>query len=762
VDLVHCATAPKQFLTTRRWRPWQNLGHCSDRCSRSFAPALTLVAGLSASTALFGAEAVVEWDPVDDARVSHYEVHWGEAPGTYEHTQTTTSYSATLPELVEGQTYYVAAKACSDALALCSDPSEELVFTAEYATPVARFTADKTAGEAPLTVTFTNTSEGLIEHCEWALGDGTTRTGCALTYTYGTAGHFSVGLTVTGPGGSATANEVDLITVTTPPADPDPVAALPLEAGEVHVDHEWQRVDFQHTYAEPIVIAKSLSSYDGNPAVLRIDAVDRTGFWVRVQNWDYLSDTHATEAVGYLVVERGIHELPDGQWLEADRLDLDGTGERQTDFIAPFTQVPVVISNLMSANDPAAVTTRQRHIGKSGFSVRLQGAEADTSAHGAETVAYLAWEPSFGEIDGLPFAVGATGDEVTHTPQRVAYGTSTSAAPVLLMDMQGTDGGDTANLRWQGKDNIAFHVWVDEEQSRDSEVSHTTETVGYIALFTETTALPIDPAPADIIEVGEVEADNTWQRIDFAQTFTDPVVIAKAMTANEAEPYTVRISDVDATGFSLRLQEWQYLDGVHGIERVAYMAVERGRHQLPNGTWIEAGELTTEATNTFARAAYQAPFDSAPIVLTSLASDNDPWPAAVRIRNVELHGFDLGMRLEEAATQVHGAETVSYIAWQRSEVEWAGLHIEASATGDTVTHAKHTITYAAPATVPPLVFAGMQSTDGGDTAETRCDRWDGTSLDLWIEEEQSRDTETGHITETVGYLVISEITDLLP
>ncbi|AGA91773.1 PDK repeat-containing protein [Thioflavicoccus mobilis 8321] len=734
--------------------------------TRSSLLALVLVAGLSASTELraAAAEAGLGWDPVDDERVTHYEVYWGEASGTYEHTLTATSNVANLPGLVEGQTYYAAVKACSEALDLCSDFSEELVFTADYAEPIAGFNVDKTAGEAPLTVTFANTSEGVIEQCEWALEDGATLSGCTLAYTFDTAGSYSVSLTVTGPGGTATMDRADLIEVTAPPPDSDPgtdpVADLPLEAGDVLVDRDWQWIDFQQTYAEPIVIAKSLSSLDEAPAVVRIDGVESGGFWVRVQNWDELDDSHATEAVGYLVVERGIHQLPDGQWLEADLLDLDGTSERQVDFIAPFAEEPVVISNLMSANDPAAVTTRQRYISKSGLSVQLQGAEANDVPHGAETVAYLAWESSVGEINGVPFVVGATGDEVTDEPQHVSYGTSAGAPPVLLMDMQSRDGRDTANLRWQDKVSVAFDVWVDEEQSRDSEVRHTNETVGYIALFTETT--PFDSAPADIIEVGEIEADSTPQRVDFARTFTDPVVIAKAMSANETDPYLVRITDVDATGFSLRLQEWQYLDGVHGTEHVAYMVVERGRHQLPNGAWIEADELTTEATNAFVPATYRSPFLSSPIVLTSLASDNDTWPATVRVRNVGLGGFEIGLRMEEAAKQVHGAETVSYVAWPRSQVEWDGLHIEAGATGDTVTHSRYTVSYAAEAAVPPLIYIGMQSTDGGDTAETRCDRWDGTSLDLWIEEEQSRNTEIIHTTETVGYLVISDLVDLLP
>ncbi len=42
------------------------------------------------------------------------------------------------------------------------------------------------------------------------------------------------------------------------------------------------------------------------------------------------------------------------------------------------------------------------------------------------------------------------------------------------------DGADPANLRWDNKGAASVDVWVDEEQSRDAEVRHTTEVAGYL------------------------------------------------------------------------------------------------------------------------------------------------------------------------------------------------------------------------------------------------------------------------------------------
>ena len=47
----------------------------------------------------------------------------------------------------------------------------------------------------------------------------------------------------------------------------------------------------------------------------------------------------------------------------------------------------------------------------------------------------------------------------------------------------------------------------------------------------------------------------------------------------------------------------------------------------------------------------------------------------------------------------------------------------------------------------------MQTYYGTDTANLRYRNLTGTGVDIKVEEEQSRDTETAHTSETVGYAV---------
>jgi PKD repeat protein len=92
--------------------------------------------------------------------------------------------------------------------------------------PVASFSAAPTNGTAPLTVTFTDSSTGTITNRFWQFGDGnlTNSMATTVTYEYTAPGTNTVQLIVSGPGGSSTNVEANLITVgntsSVPPSPP--------------------------------------------------------------------------------------------------------------------------------------------------------------------------------------------------------------------------------------------------------------------------------------------------------------------------------------------------------------------------------------------------------------------------------------------------------------------------------------------------------------------------------------------------------------
>ena len=90
----------------------------------------------------------------------------------------------------------------------------------------------------------------------------------------------------------------------------------------------------------------------------------------------------------------------------------------------------------------------------------------------------------------------------------------------------------------------------------------------------------------DEVEVGQVtmswdESDPEWQWVPLANTYEQPRVVVKGLTYNGSDPTTdPRIKwdtawpHTNATGFWVRLQEWDYRDGNHTTESFTYLVVE--------------------------------------------------------------------------------------------------------------------------------------------------------------------------------------------
>ncbi|WP_226990808.1 DUF3344 domain-containing protein [Methanosarcina acetivorans] len=77
----------------------------------------------------------------------------------------------------------------------------------------ANLTANVTSGTAPLTVQFTDLSEGNVTNWLWDFGDNTNSTSQNVSHTYNSPGTYTVNLTVTGPEGSDSEVKTDFITV---------------------------------------------------------------------------------------------------------------------------------------------------------------------------------------------------------------------------------------------------------------------------------------------------------------------------------------------------------------------------------------------------------------------------------------------------------------------------------------------------------------------------------------------------------------------
>jgi hypothetical protein len=252
-----------------------------------------------------------------------------------------------------------------------------------------------------------------------------------------------------------------------------------------------------------------------------------------------------------------------------------------------------------------------------------------------------------------------------------------------------------------------------------------------------------------VLTVGQA-GPGAWTVVSFGAPMRDPSVVASLNTLNDGAPATLRIRNVTATGFEIQIDEWDNLDGVHGVERISWVAVEKGVHRLAGGLVIEAGSTTgDEATRTVS---FAAGFDAAPVVFGGATTANEPSALTARLSGVTDAGFAFRLQQQESETDAISQERVDWIAVSTGDFG----ALVAGSTDDTVTDAQSAIGFGRE--VGPVgglaMLAAMQTTDGGDTATVRGAGVAASGATVFVEEETSRDSETGHTTERVGWLAL--------
>ena len=141
-----------------------------------------------------------------------------------------------------------------------------------------------------------------------------------------------------------------------------------------------------------------------------------------------------------------------------------------------------------------------------------------------------------------------------------------------------------------------------------------------------------------------VEADTvssvgtTWVEVEFENDdFYAPVGVCSVGYVSTDRPAVVRVKDVSAGGFKVKLQNPG--DGYSvGPETVYYLAVEEGVWQLPGGTKVEAQTYTSTVTNQDSswvgeEQTYDRTYTD-PVVVGQVMSANDDTPPADRLLQI--------------------------------------------------------------------------------------------------------------------------------
>ncbi|MBM9513113.1 PKD domain-containing protein [Desulfogranum marinum] len=371
---------------------------------------------------------------------------------------------------------------------------------------------------------------------------------------------------------------------------------------------------------------------------------------------------------------------------------------------------------------PNAVISTSTAAGNTPLTVSFNG---KSSTDSDSSIVSYSW--TFG--DGTEGSSGATASHIYTT-------TGTYYAKLTVVDSQGLSDTTTTPIV------VTKSTSIDDNGTTDAD----TDSGG-------TTDSGTISSSSLNFEVGSLSINNSWVTVLFENSYNQPIVIAGPPTTNGADPSVVRIRNVNQKGFDIRIQEWDYLDGGHARETVSYLVMEKGTYTVGNGIKMEAGSFN--GSKTLKQVSLQQRYDLTPVIMTQVMSNTEDDAVTNRLSSVGITSFQHKLQEQEKTAAGHSAvETIGYIAFEPGMVEMNGVMFETSRTPTNVDHNWLTLKYEADFSSKPFFFADMQASYGGDTAAVRIKNTSQTSTQIIVEEEKSKDTETGHAKEPMGYLAI--------
>lgn len=252
------------------------------------------------------------------------------------------------------------------------------------------------------------------------------------------------------------------------------------------LNHEIQTIQLDHSYINPVVFALPLSYNGGDPAIARITDIQDDSFSVYVQEAEYKDGKHTDESVSYLVLEAGSWELEDGTLLEVGVLGTKAniaTSWKNINFDSDFDTTPAILSQIQTQNGEQFVRTRQNSASVDGFALAMEEEEKyKRSGHAGEKIGWLAIESGSGSWNGLEYQAGQTGRIVDHDWETISFEQSFDQAPNLFASVSSYKGGDPVGLRHLSLGASEVQLRVEEDQSFDSEILHTKESVDFLAI----------------------------------------------------------------------------------------------------------------------------------------------------------------------------------------------------------------------------------------------------------------------------------------
>lgn len=539
---------------------------------------------------------------------------------------------------------------------------------------------------------------------------------------------------------------------------------------------------------------------------MRIRNVTPSGFEIAHVFPDNSSTTWPAMTIDYIAVTPGNHTLA-GQTLVAASLATQrfqskfGGGSWETVvFPAAFTSTPAVVTqiqtmaneavpNLTTASSPwmevamQSVTTAQMQIA-------LERAETTTGTITSnETIAYLAMADaatgSFvdANTNTIDFEVVRSADAITQNCTSVTY-PAFSGTPVIVASQNTRDGGDGGWIRRCSVSAGSTQLKIQEDIATDSDITHTTERAGVFAFsghFDQNFGSGFEMQGGDGQIATQGSGTLSFRSVSFSPVFDSPPRVFALPTNQEADPVSLRVRNITASGFEIAQVQPHGETGAANSMTVDYLAAIDGEYLLDDNTPVEVGAISTTAFQSgfgggsFDTITYNlSTFTGPPVLLTQVQTLNNeplldpsvvssPWLETTTTIGTAASTPVALERAEDTTGSIATAETIAFFAVE------AGRTGSFNVGGSTISFETQRVNnilgtdngcylrnYLGGTYNPiPRVLANQRTRNGANGGWVRrCGIATG-SASFQIDEDRSNDAERGHIAEDVDIVVFS-------
>jgi len=426
---------------------------------------------------------------------------------------------------------------------------------------------------------------------------------------------------------------------------------------------------------------------------------------------------------------------------------------------------PVVFAQSASNNESQAAVARVTNVQSDRFTIYLAESSDSNGPHASETVTYVVLEAGRHLLpDGSALEVGlvdtakTVGNRLSNSWESVSFESSFSATPVVLSQVQTTNGSEYLKTRYLATSGSSILLALEQQESIAT--PSVEETVGYLALSQGTGTWNSMRYDAGVTPNAVTDA---FYSHSFGVPFqASPSLLTSLSTYDSGDNGSVRYSALTSSSVQLKIDEDKSYDAetAHTTEAVSYLAIDGEgmlTAQVPQLNIGEVGKITN-LTHSQQTVSLIGTYVN-PVVFAQSASANDSQPAVVRVTNVQSDQFTIYLAEPSNQGSSHGSETVTYVVMEAGRHRLAdGTWIEAGTVdttktvGNRMSNSWEFVSFESSFSETPVVLSQIQTTNGAPLMQTRYLATSASSVLLALELQEQ--TTTQSVQETVGYFAI--------